>query len=288
MVNNLEKYKSINFYTYCKMDQKKHLLATYTHEYKSYQHKLERYELDCKIYNDLIEHNEKVRFYAEDKEKIYDYWLNGGQGTLAYKIIPPKPSKPAFMEHPLDIDVFDHYKIEKFTKGWMLNVSPNWKGCVITREMLNFFIAVIESFYDNCDRFIKMKYVLENGHGRDHLHAHIVFTLNVKKPGYMTPIKKGKILTEFRNCWNRLVKDNSSLDDLTIDDEWLDPEGYYCDKRKRQIGLVDERCALNTCLLTKPEMLQDKLDYLQEELKPESHKNDIHHLCPLRGSRGYE
>ena len=182
----------------------------------------------------------------------------------------------------------NYYGVEKFNESWMLNVSPNWKGCVITRDMINFFIAVIELFFENCNRFTKMSYVLENGHGKEHLHAHIVFTLNTKKPGYMTSIKKGNILQEFRNCWNRLMKDNPSMESLTRDDEWFDPEGSYCSKRKKQIGLVDERCALQTCLITKQEMLKDKLDYLIEDLKPESHKNDVHHLCPVKGSKGYE
>ena len=203
--------------------------------------------------------------------------------SLKYKLKPfgkdsrcEVPMEPEFKMPPSDINLYEYYNVEKFTKSWMLNVSPNWKGVLITREMLNFFVAVIESFYGNCDRFTKMDYVLENGHGRDHLHAHIVFELNTKKPGYMTPIKKGKILTEFRNCWNRLAKDNPSMDNLTIDDEWIDP-----------VDLCKSRCALNTCLLTSPEMLKDKLDYLVEDLKPESHKNDLHHLCPLKGSRGY-
>jgi hypothetical protein len=171
----------------------------------------------------------------------------------------------------------NYYGVEKFNTAWMLNVSPNWKGCVITRDMINFFIAVIELFFDNCNRFTKMSYVLENGHGKDHLHAHIVFTLNTKKPGYMTSIKKGNILQEWRNCWNRLAKDNPSMDDLTIDDEWID-----C------VDLCKSRHALQTCLITNKEMLEDKLNYLIEDLKPELHKNDVHHLCPVKGSKGYE
>jgi hypothetical protein len=201
------------------------------------------------------------------------------------------------MTNILDVDTggltieewcMNYYGVVKFNECWMLNVSPNWKGCLITRDMVNFFIGVIEGFYENADRFTKMRYVLENGHGKDHLHAHIVFTLNTKKPGFMTPIRKGNILQEFRNVWNRLVKDNPSMNNLTIDDEWLDPEGTYCPKRKKKIGLIDERCALNTCLLTNEGMLKDKLDYLVEDLKPPSHQNDIHPLCPVVGSKGYE
>ena len=78
------------------------------------------------------------------------------------------------------------------------------------------------------------------------------------------------------------------MNNLTIDDEWIDPEGYYCQKRKKMIGLIDERCALNTCLLTTLGMYRDKIDYLDEEKKPTSHKNDEHPICPVKGSKGYD
>lgn len=187
-----------------------------------------------------------------------DYWYN----ETRY------PEKFRLMEHLDKMDkkkLFNFYDLKEFNPGWMLNISPNWKGVQINCEMIDFFIDVILKFYENCNRFINMKYVLENGHGKDHLHAHIVFTLNTKKPGYMTPIKKGHILTEFRNCWNRLAKERQL--------DWVD--------------LVNARCALNTCLLTKECMYRDKLDYLCEELKPESHKNDEHQLCPIKGSNGF-
>jgi hypothetical protein len=258
------------------MNQLKDLQDRYKHEYETYLLELEKYEKLKVEYNETLDWNRMVAYYA-NHENPYRYYEQGGEECLALKKMPPIPLEPEFKINPSDINLYEYYNIEKFTKSWFLTISPNWKGCVITREMLNFFIAVIESFYGNCDRFTKMDYVLENGHGKDHLHAHVVFELNTKKPGYMTPIKKGKILTEFRNCWNRLAKDNPSMDNLTIDDEWIDP-----------VDLCKSRCALNTCLLTSPEMLKDKLDYLVEDLKPESHKNDLHHLCPLRGSRGYD
>lgn len=276
MVHNKEKYMSINFYKYSKMNQLKDLQSRYKHEYESYEHALESYEKKKEYYNEVLDWNRMCAYYAGLKNP-YEYYEAGGRETLALKTMPPIPFEPKQMIHPDDIDLYDYYNVEPFQKSWMLNISPNWKGCVITRDMINFFIAVIDSFYSNCNRFIKMKYVLENGHGKDHLHAHIVFTLNTKKPGYMTSIKKGNILQEWRNCWNRLGKDNPSMDDLTIDDEWIDI-----------VGLCKSKHALNTCLLTNKEMLQDKLDYLVEELKPESHKNDVHHLCPVVGSKGYE
>ena len=284
MVNNLEKFSSINFYAYCKMNQKKVLYEKYTSEYEYYLMRMDEYMVKLQDYNNTIVHNLHCERWQEWVEKQ----LEAGNENALYDIpvefvsvakkIPPIPCKPDEMEHPDEVDLYHYYKIEKFTTSWMLNVSPNWKGCAIDRHMVEFFIGVIELFFDNCKRFIKMKYVLENGHGKDHLHAHIVFTLNTNKPGYMTSIRKGNILNEWRNCWNRLAKDNESLNHLMIAGE-----EYYLDP----VDLCKPRVALQTCLITTPEMLKDKLDYLCEELKPESHKNDPHPITPVKGSKGY-
>lgn len=277
MVHNRENFASINYLAYYKMDQKSNLQSDYDKEYHYYMQALERCAV-ARAEARRVDHNNKLFDHAcLEQDTIYPKLPSGVTGYI--HTIPRIPSEPDYMEHPDEVDLYKYYNVEKFTTGWMLNVSPAWKGVPIDQYMIDFFIAVIEKFYDNCGRFTKMKYVLENGHGADHLHAHIVFTLNTKKPGYMTPIKKGRILTEFRNCWNRLAKDTDTLDHLMIDGE-----EYYLDVE----GLVNARCALNTCLLTKDYMLKDKLDYLCEDLKPESHKNDSHPLCPIKGSKGYD
>lgn len=262
------------------MNQERMLRHRYQCEWESYQSQMEAYDAKCHAYNEVMRHNQEVDRWQhiENETKNYYARYEAGQERFAHrKVLPSIPCKPEYMEDPASIDLYEYYNEEKFTKAWMLNVSPDWKGVLITREMIDFFRGVIEEFYSNCDRFTNCKYVLENGHGADHLHAHIVFTLNTKKPGYMTSIKKGNILQEWRNCWNRLADDNASIDNMTKDDEWVDG-----------IDLCKHRSALNTCLLTTIGMYKDKIDYLDEELKPTSHKNDEHHICPVKGYIGFD
>lgn len=174
--------------------------------------------------------------------------------------LPPMP-----MDDTLDDYLYDFFNVKPFTTCWMLNVSPNWRGKTITLTMIAHFVAVIEAFYGNCNRFTKYSFVLENGHDEDHLHAHIVFELNKDKlAGTMTSIRKSKILNEFRNCWNRIAKEGNH--DSYVN---LLPKG--------------NNGSLQTCLLTNETMLKDKLDYLVEDLKPFSHQNDPHPLCPFTG-----
>jgi len=220
------------------------------------------------VQQEVLDHNKKFEMGRE-------YVRNGGDpydldSDLFLKKIPAKPSGIddfKYMKHPDHVDVYKYYGEEKYVKSWMLNVSPAWKGVTITKAMIEFFQVVIKNFYENCNRFIHMDYVLENGHGADHLHAHCVFKLNVLKPGFwgkQCAFRKSKILTEFRNCWNREAKLNMPS----------------------AVDLCLSQHALNTCLLTTPLMYKDKIDYLCEDLKPESHKNDPHTLCPVRYSGG--
>ena len=154
----------------------------------------------------------------------------------------------------LDLETYcmNYYNVEKWENYWALSISPNWKG-TITNDMLKHFLNVMELFYTNTRRFTYMKYVLECGGEGNFLHCHAVFKLNTKKPGNMKSLRKGNFMKEFRSCWDRI--------------------GY--------VGYVKSRHALHSTLITNEEMLKDKLDYLQEELKPESHKNAVHKYLPV-------
>lgn len=150
-------------------------------------------------------------------------------------------------------DLYKYYDIKPFRPSWMLNISPNWKGR-IDEHMIAHFKKVMDIFFHNCDRFTNATYVLECGGDGDFLHCHAVFKLNPKKPGNIASLKKGNFLKEFRSVWDR------------------------CGDYK---GLVKSRHALQTTLITREDMLEDKLNYLIEEKKPESHKNAIHSILPL-------
>ena len=245
--------------------------TNYQRDYNNYKTKLDELNkyLTIQRNNEMIQ--KKIDELSNDKNiDIYESFHEIEKLKKSLEKIPKQcPTIPLEMRDPSDMttdDILKFYNIEKFTKCWMLNVSPDWKGKKINLSMIAHFITVIEAFYGNCNRFTKYRYVLENGHGEDHLHAHIVFELNENKPGYMTPIRKAKILTEWRNCWNRLSRENSY---------------------PHFIDLCKNKYALNTCLLTNKQMLLDKLDYLIEDLKPISHKNDPHSLCPVSGGDGW-
>lgn len=191
--------------------------------------------------------NKKDSFKELDRRYELEYF--GAEEGVQNKMVSPWDMRKA--------DLFAYYKIVPFNHHWMLNISPDWKGedCklgVATARKIKFISEVMELFYDDARRFSRVKYVLEGGKEADFLHVHAVFELNAKKPNNILHMKKGNFLKSFRTIWNRHASE-------------------VCPKWE---GLVGSKYALQTTYITSEEMLQDKLDYLQEELKPISHQNN--------------
>lgn len=178
---------------------------------------------------------------------------------------PSIPSKWVKMEHYDNLDntqILRYYGLEPFNRCIMINISPNWKGkCSVVEEKCRgkFIKLVMQKFYENCNRFNMMKYVIECGKDGDFIHVHSVFELNVVRlKSTMSSIRKGNLLRDLRVLWNK-----TSIE-------------LECEYE----GLIDKRYALQSTLINTREILKDKLDYLIEENKPESHRNAEHPLYP--------
>jgi hypothetical protein len=144
------------------------------------------------------------------------------------------------------------YNIVPFVPFICFNISPNWpKGkrqMVRTRMVL--FEEVIKDWFARDNRWTRMDYVLESGSNADHLHAHIVARINPElEKTIITQQYKGNLANGFRKCWMKHFQ----------------VEGMG--------GILKGQYAIQTILIRKQEYLQDKMDYLVEDLKPEDHKN---------------
>jgi hypothetical protein len=145
-------------------------------------------------------------------------------------------------------------KIPPFVPFLTLDVSPNWsdgqgvpndKNVHLLRELMKLFGAL-------SDRFSQIDYNIECGSNGDHLHAHAVLRLNPKmEKTVITQQQKGNLTRSLRKCWASVCDD----------------EGMR--------GVLEGRYAVRFSLWRKPEFLQDKTDYLCEELKPLDHKNSV-------------
>lgn len=151
--------------------------------------------------------------------------------------------------------------IPPFVPFMTLNISPNWRDSgmgagddTISQRMLK---ELIERFGKQNDRFRQLDYVLECGSNGDHLHAHCVLMLNPKfEKTVITQQRKGNLARSLRKLWKDIC----------------DKQVIH-ERREAMRGILEGKFALQFSLLRKPEFLEDKLNYLCEELKPEDHKN---------------
>jgi predicted transcriptional regulator len=101
--------------------------------------------------------------------------------------------------------------------------------------------------------------VIECGKDGNHIHAHCVMMLNPElNKSNKTWISKGNVSRDLRAVWNKLSRDAQLL----------------------QEDCLKSKFAIQTILIKNERMLQDKLDYLIEELKPLSHQNLPHPQLP--------
>ena len=167
------------------------------------------------------------------------------------------------MERPEDIDLNEYYGIKPFNRSVMLNISPNWKNLEVDdqRAQVLFLETVIKRFYNDCDFYSNGRFVIECGGDGNFIHAHCVFELNPKKmKSVLSQIKKG---SNYKRGFLKIWKNCN-----------LECNGGY-------EGMVEGKFAFQTNLINKKEILEDKLDYLIEEKKPESHRNAKHEICPV-------
>lgn len=218
----------------------------YQNKYSGFALQRERYLKYQSDLNTNAELDKMIKFVSENEPDVYKAFEL--QDTIRKrKVKPVQTYNPEFMEHPTEMsksDIYEYYGVDIFHPCWMLNISPDWKG-EISQDKISHFKAVMGKFFDNCNRFSRMKYVIEGGSEANFLHVHAVFEFNPSKQGNLKAMRKGNLLREFRKIW--------------------DKHGY--------IGLIKARCALQTTYITTPTMLKDKLDYLIEDLKPLSHRN---------------
>lgn len=161
------------------------------------------------------------------------------------------------------------YNGVKDVRGWMLNISPCWKnapaplneGKTRMKVYAEFFRTAIEKFARQGNNWEEFHYVLEVGKEGTHLHAHCVMIPKKEKEKKMRAyIKKGN-----HNNWFRREFENRNNHY---------PKGFE--------GCVKGRHAIQIVQINTHELYKEKLDYLQEEKKPEDHQNKEKLMNPVK------
>lgn len=134
-------------------------------------------------------------------------------------------------------------------RGYMLNLSPKWPEKYSVNGYKKHLERAIIKFAKT-GKWKEFHYVIENGKNGDHLHAHCVCIPTDPKLA-KTYISKGNHYQWFKREFDNL---NNKY-----------PVGF--------VGCVKGKYSVQVVQINNHEIYKDKLLYLQEETKPEDHKN---------------
>ena len=163
-----------------------------------------------------------------------------------------------FEKHFTKQDLLDYLGIEPFVPSIMLNLSPDWGEFKISKmEKIDFLTEIIEKYFSNCERYSKYSYVIECGHSGENIHAHAVGQINKDLLASVLDGKNSHIRKARFTYYLNKFADNSRVFEGY-------PEGIK--------GLIKKQSVQTTICRTE-QIVKDKLDYLDERMKPEGHKN---------------
>lgn len=149
----------------------------------------------------------------------------------------------------MDPMLFRYYGIKQFEPWVMLNISPDWAGTKITRTNICKFRKIFENYMAE-GWYSEWKYVLESGGNGDFLHLHAVCKMG-------SDLKKLKSVRSHigKSNWKNQIMKYARSEGL---------EGRFKKPGMQVITIQGE---------SGQEILNDKIDYLDEEKKPAGHKN---------------
>lgn len=145
----------------------------------------------------------------------------------------------------------DYMNVKKFVPAVMINISPDWsKGQSVgeatrTKVLSKIVEDYLSELHGGEPRYTHASYIIECGGHGGHTHAHVVAHFNPKiLKSVETHIRKNKMTDQLM----KYPKTGGSR------------------------GII-QRPGISRTLLRTQHLIDDKLLYLQEEHKPEGHKN---------------
>lgn len=141
------------------------------------------------------------------------------------------------------------YNGVKDVRGYMINISPKWPVKYSVKKYASHLERAIVKFAKT-GKWKEFHYTLECGKNGDHLHAHCV-CIPTDPAIAKSYIGKGNHANWFKR---ELDNKNNKY-----------PVGF--------VGCVKGRNAIQVVQINNHEIYKDKLEYLQEETKPEDHQN---------------
>lgn len=188
------------------------------------------------------------------------------------------------------------YKHTLFTPFLCINISPDWKAVdlllntlwndpevEIEERHISMYARIMKAlnhdFAECSKRFSHYNYAVECGKTGRHVHSHAVGQINPDMLAtVITQKNKGNLSRSIRTLWKGVVR--REVDTLHVNDCEDKIRTQICDCISK---CLDSKYSIQINIIRKKEFLQDKLDYLVEELKPLDHKNKSRQGFPIIG-----
>lgn len=163
-------------------------------------------------------------------------------------------------------EIHNYLGIREFKNSLFITISPNWKDYTVDiikrRDLLKRFVEdVLFKVYED---FTDYAYAIECGKQGSHIHAHVV--LEVKPHKWATVNGRATKNSNYKRSicrkWNEHMEGAEGL---------LGSDGKY---------------SIEIFKILEEKVMEDKLNYLIEDLKPIEHKNAIVKGFPLYKSFG--
>lgn len=237
--------------------------------------------------------------YGDARRKMINYAKEHNRAI--HEVRGPLNVKGEEMVDPMDggrcmklKELERYYNITPFIPFLCINISPDWKAVDLLLNKLNpnfheedrqlayakILVAINQDFAECSKRFSKYNYAVECGKTGKHVHSHAVGQINPDMLAtVITQKNKGNLARSIRT----LAKGGAKrvFDTLPIDcshNGWQEKEFIHA-----IIKSLDSQYSIQINIIRKRDFLQEKLDYLIEELKPMDHKNKSVEGFPIIG-----
>lgn len=176
--------------------------------------------------------------------------------------------------------ILDYMGIIPFSPSVMINVSPNWKKNTFIAHKKDALKYAMEKYLSSCHRYDRWECVIECGGKGDFVHAHAVAHINTAvEKSVKTHINKGNHKYEIGKHIGKWFEEYAGTNRAPTNFIKMFENDINIEKGIE--GLLKGKFACQRIMLNNQEIVNDKLDYLVEEKKPEGHKNMVVGGFPL-------
>lgn len=242
-------------------------------------------EVKCQCFDEFCENNEYMYGKWGRWRELSSHSHKGGYHNISLPLDGEDLNSITMGEQVLK-DSLALYNHTLFTPFLCINISPDWTrfnnnlekhGYDIPNKahMLGQLLSRLNQDFAECGkRFAHFNYAVECGKTGEHVHSHAVARINPDMlKTVITQKNKGNLTRSIRTIWQGGIM------------RWYDSSKYPLTSTIIEAlnDCLNSKFSIQINIIREKNFLQDKLDYLVEDLKPLDHQNKPKEGFPITG-----